>query len=916
MTISEMERFCQKEHDQRVSKLLSDNMDLLFCKPVTAAISLSCSSSIHASDAWANSNNLIQIFENFQEILNIEKNTKHYDYYAFFIVDFLFHSSLIHDRHFSEKLRSLKNGQKHPSEYILYKYLLDFLEPLVMKIENGESIARISSASIYGMMAALLVGAGASYSGYGSQPVNYLSYDKNVPSYLKRQYFGYDLSDSFLGQIDGERMYRDLIKKGMRIDPNDKYCTFALFVYCTKDNIQQYDKGKYFVNKCGLMERPVLKKRIELLFAENSRKWRDKARQENEMKKYEMNKANSNHGNIEMNDFGNYAKYFALNKKYEQGLAVFDEAKRWHLMKHKDEKIRFKGPPLWDSMRFEYIVKYGYNFEEIEKSETMLRDEFNSLFVFYYLPDYIRSDPVVPNELHPTSESVWMMLGGYKYDKTLGDKCKTHSFLYPFCNVSKKTKILNEWADDEEYDIKWKYSLNELLGIIDEGAAELNEDNVDILLKEKENGDDIPLFWDCVLMVWSAMAIYDADALILGPLTMGHRWDMLERVFSKIVPIFDYIGKHAYMYRTDKNIDKIFDKLCQLWRSNKINGQLKHAQFCYKMIELMVENATLLKSNYQDDDEKKEESDHDAEKKQFEGQVKILQFLNMNGGWLNDGKDGPIKRGDIMENIKSKYQKKLNELGSVLTDYYNNDLFNHPNYDKLICDDIKNPLDEELILRQDKKSVLQRCRWGPLENDTINEQRYNEELKTKYGLIPVPNLNVEPVSNSFKNAYIDFVLKVGEKLQIPFQKDMRELFEKNTNGQYFEAPIKKFQRCLQKIDYDYKNETKPVGAHILDIVRCLVVYENITDLVAAYNLLTSKYKVCRLKNNFIKTAEVFGNYRCLMVNILYEHPTNANIKMIVEVQLTLKKVYLVRLTMHKTYKLFRAVLPEDDALLF
>eukprot|EP01084_Bolivina_argentea_P257821 434451_1 len=203
-----------------------------------------------------------------------------------------------------------------------------------------------------------------------------------------------------------------------------------------------------------------------------------------------------------------------------------------------------------------------------------------------------------------------------------------------------------------------------------------------------------------------------------------------------------------------------------------------------------------------------------------------------------------------MENIKQKYQNKLDNLGLVLTDYYNNELFANPTYNKLIGN-IVNPLNEELILRQDKKSVLGRCRWGPLENDQINEQRYKQDLKTKYELIPINNLNIEPISNSFKNAYVDFVLKIGETLQIPFQKDMKELFA-NTNGEYFEAPIKKFKRCLQKIDYDYKEEKQPVGAHILDIVRCLVVYENIKDLIDAYNLLSSKYKVCRLKNNFIK----------------------------------------------------------------
>ena len=101
----------------------------------------------------------------------------------------------------------------------------------------------------------------------------------------------------------------------------------------------------------------------------------------------------------------------------------------------------------------------------------------------------------------------------------------------------------------------------------------------------------------------------------------------------------------------------------------------------------------------------------------------------------------------------------------------------------------------------------------------------------------------------------------------------------------------------------------------MDIVRCLVVYDEIGDLIDAFGNFMDKYRVCRVKNNFYKNSEVLGNYRCIMINVIYQDPQNEKFKMICEVQMTLREIFNIRKKMHATYKVFRSVLPDDDIIL-
>eukprot|EP01084_Bolivina_argentea_P036571 67637_1 len=441
MNITELESFCDKKHDQKVHKLLSDNIDLLFAKPTYY---------------------YQQIFANCKEILKIEENTKYYDYYAFFVVDFLFHDC-------SHAVSTHDTYYKHKAWF----YLFEFLEPLIQKVVKNEFIPRISTASIYGMEACLLVDTRL----YGNDTI--------LPQCLMNQYFGYDFTNSKSNtslKIDARRAYLDLIEKGLKINPNDTYCAWALNLHYTENKI--WNKAKYWAIKSGLLGRPfcqICATRVLQQFEH------DNILLQQKVEAYEKLKTNYESGELtqynkeDIKAFKAIANFYGLNDDYKQGLAVFDDIERSSVILSKSKQLNV-GFRIWNIWRLEYILNYGKDWDSLAQSNAMFKDEFNKVYTFYYLPDYMRDDPICANDLLPNKQSQkysaeWLVSDDYKYDKEAGDKCKTHSFLYSYCDVSEKNKILSEWAEEEEYNIKWKYSLNELLDIIYDGLHQLNEDN-------------------------------------------------------------------------------------------------------------------------------------------------------------------------------------------------------------------------------------------------------------------------------------------------------------------------------------------------------------------------------------------------------------------------------------------------------
>mmetsp|Transcript_25457 Transcript_25457/g.58671 ORF Transcript_25457/g.58671 Transcript_25457/m.58671 type:complete len:797 (-) Transcript_25457:116-2506(-) len=104
-----------------------------------------------------------------------------------------------------------------------------------------------------------------------------------------------------------------------------------------------------------------------------------------------------------------------------------------------------------------------------------------------------------------------------------------------------------------------------------------------------------------------------------------------------------------------------------------------------------------------------------------------------------------------------------------------------------------------------------------------------------------------------------------------FKQDMLDLFP--TNMKVIPAPPKTFTRMFNKLNNPAEHGDpklkKPRPMRNVDVVRCCTIVENTDDLRSAWDILQSRYRIIRVKNNH-QTPGGFGGYRNLLVNFAYE----------------------------------------------
>ena len=114
------------------------------------------------------------------------------------------------------------------------------------------------------------------------------------------------------------------------------------------------------------------------------------------------------------------------------------------------------------------------------------------------------------------------------------------------------------------------------------------------------------------------------------------------------------------------------------------------------------------------------------------------------------------------------------------------------------------------------------------------------------------------------------------------------------------APLKNRDRALAKAMNDYSNCTSPIEAHLLDIARCTVCFDDPLTLVFFYGVLCALAEVVRVKNRFGKPTQ-----RDMMLNL---RMPNGHI---VEVQLGIDKLFLIRSWDHPMYQIARTQSDEE-----
>merc|ERR1719419_1748049 len=158
------------------------------------------------------------------------------------------------------------------------------------------------------------------------------------------------------------------------------------------------------------------------------------------------------------------------------------------------------------------------------------------------------------------------------------------------------------------------------------------------------------------------------------------------------------------------------------------------------------------------------------------------------------------------------------------------------------------------------------------------------------------------------NLAVSKLTAAAKKIDSEFQSVMKAVMTRF--GDYKPGPIKRVDRCVSKLENDYQNAAFPKAAKLLDMVRCSVSFNTVTQLIAGYEGFVkfiensaSSMTLARTKNGFVDDS--VGGYRDLKINVVFNSATDPELKMICEVQLILNQYLFEKKKMHKLYSVVR-----------
>jgi len=231
-------------------------------------------------------------------------------------------------------------------------------------------------------------------------------------------------------------------------------------------------------------------------------------------------------------------------------------------------------------------------------------------------------------------------------------------------------------------------------------------------------------------------------------------------------------------------------------------------------------------------------------------------------------------------------------------------LQDHKDWHKVLA--IKN---QTVVQRQDDESV------GLLTDDGVRAilEAKQDDIDEREDLMSFIETNLA----------VSMLTTTASEIDSEFQNTMRAIM--GGFGDYTPAPIKRVDRCVSKIENDYKDEAFPKAAKLLDLVRCSVSFNTVSQLLAGYEWFMKcieggrvSMKLARVKNGFLANDE--GGYRDLKINVIFQSTMNPEVRMICEVQLILNQYLYEKKKMHKLYSIIRdeiyykiVVLNDEDA---
>jgi len=206
---------------------------------------------------------------------------------------------------------------------------------------------------------------------------------------------------------------------------------------------------------------------------------------------------------------------------------------------------------------------------------------------------------------------------------------------------------------------------------------------------------------------------------------------------------------------------------------------------------------------------------------------------------------------------------------------------------------------QTLIARQDHKSV------GLLSEKGLREV-FDREVKSDE-----ENSDDIDMKNFIdSNMAINMLTSTASKIDDEFQRHVR--IAMSSYGSFKKAPMKKVERSVSKLENEYRTESFPKSAKLLDLVRCSVTFNTVEQLLTGYSAFMRHIKanpsiieLARVKNGFIKMNR--GGYRDIKINVVYksQNPEHRHVHMVCEVQLLLINYLEEKRKIHKLYSILR-----------
>ena len=257
-----------------------------------------------------------------------------------------------------------------------------------------------------------------------------------------------------------------------------------------------------------------------------------------------------------------------------------------------------------------------------------------------------------------------------------------------------------------------------------------------------------------------------------------------------------------------------------------------------------------------------------------------------------------------------------------------NELINLENNHKIEFDKLKNEIRKYNLASND--SIRQ--------NELIpswDENLMKEGIQTRKELseLPIDFESGFDGSNEYDyKIYLTNVLIFAHQINPIFQKDCEQFFESMNKKhkikcKYTPAPVKTYCRCVDKAKLDYSDRKWPYSSHILDYVRCSVVFNDINTFLKGFDMFKKQYEpyllhplskkqngcikcIVRIKNDFIELPNNIkdnlklsdSTYRDIKCNVIIERNGT---KIIGEIQFILQFMLDAKKRGHKSYAFMR-----------